>query len=311
MNNEILKKLEKNLNEMKTLFEEESIFGIYAYGDVNYNDNIPLEEVKTEIIYIPTFEELCFDFPVVKKEKIGNEEIIIRDIRNVFTIDYNNSNLHCAELLYTDYYIINPKYELVFNNIFKEYRDEVVKNTREIRLVYAARLGISYLYKNEISKANILYDFCEKLRSDANPEEFFTINEINKSKEELKIYFENILFISAKIEYGEKCQEIKEAIMNIIKLVIFKDNDNLQKFIDELTVGESLALKAVIRSSESDGLVNISKLSEEIGVSRQLFSNLFSKLKINNYAIIKNMGMKGTYIRFLNNSLINKIIDKK
>ena len=102
MNNEILKKLEKNLNEMKTLFEEESIFGIYAYGDVNYNDNIPLEEVKTEIIYIPTFEELCFDFPVVKKEKIGNEEIIIRDIRNVFTIDYNNSNLHCAELLYTD-----------------------------------------------------------------------------------------------------------------------------------------------------------------------------------------------------------------
>ena len=93
--------------------------------------------------------------------------------------------------------------------------------------------------------------------------------------------------------------------------VKFKDNDNLQKFIDELTVGESLALKAVIKSSESDGLVNISKLSEEIGVSRQLFSNLFSKLKINNYAIIKNMGMKGTYIRFLNNSLINKIIDKK
>lgn len=302
--NEIMKKLRSNIEEMKTIFDSDNIFCIYAYGKVNSEENVELSNVKTEIIYIPTFEELCFEKPEVKKEYFNGEEILIRDIRDLFSV--NENNLHCVELLYTDYYLINPKYELIFKNIILSNRREIMSYTRILRLIYGARLGIQYLDENNIDRARKIYSYCENLNLKFDGMNCYELVENDLTKEQLRFNFENFLFVSQKKCCCDEILEVKNAMLDIIKNSILKEN-NVDKFINDLTVGELTALKAVIKESEEDGLINISKLSEETGISRQLFSTLFSKLKTGNFATIRNMGMKGTQIKFINSDIIEKI----
>ena len=50
---------------------------------------------------------------------------------------------------------------------------------------------------------------------------------------------------------------------------------------------------------EREGNISISKILLETSISRPVFKNLLRKMEECNYAQIENQGVKGTYIKFL------------
>ena len=80
--------------------------------------------------------------------------------------------------------------------------------------------------------------------------------------------------------------------------VPFKD------FYEELTNKEIKAINSIIKHIQNEGMISLSNLIAETGISRPVYNNLLVKLDKFNMAEIKNHGVKGTYIKFLNGNLI-------
>ncbi len=111
-------KLNLAINFVRKKYSEENIFGIFTYGD---NKNIAC-------VIIPTFEEIC-----TKKDWISEyhnmdivqEEIPIRliDVRYVYQATKEGFP-EIIESLYTEYYIINPRYEHIYHKLFRANREK-------------------------------------------------------------------------------------------------------------------------------------------------------------------------------------------
>ena len=69
-----------------------------------------------------------------------------------------------------------------------------------------------------------------------------------------------------------------------------------------LTETEKNALNIILNKINfNDGIISISQLIEESNISRPVFKNLLLKLENNSIILVKNMGVKGTYIKLLCN----------
>lgn len=101
--------------------------GIFLYGSQNYNADLPDSDVDSKIIYVPTLEELCFKEPISKDIKFDNgEHCEIKDIREMAKM-FKKQNINFLEILYTDYFILNPKYEKVWRENFLSIKDKIVR----------------------------------------------------------------------------------------------------------------------------------------------------------------------------------------
>lgn len=102
----------------------------------------------------------------------------------------------------------------------------------------------------------------------------------------------------------------KQGIIELIKAADFQFNKKqnpYSTFIESLTKNERDALSAVLSNlnKEKEGYVSIVKLVEQTKISRPVFKNLFIKMEKNNIAEIVNSGVKGTYIKILEEVDIN------
>ena len=89
-------------------YKEEQLLGIFLYGSQNYGCETEESDVDTKAIYIPTFEELCFDDPVSKEIQLKNDEHCeIKDIREMVK-NFQKQNINFLEILFTDKCINRP-----------------------------------------------------------------------------------------------------------------------------------------------------------------------------------------------------------
>lgn len=93
------------------------IVGIFLQGSQNYNndiyDNDYCSDIDTKAIVLPTFEDFVMGRQPVSTTIVldNNEHIDVKDIRVMFD-SLRKSNVNFLEILFTDFKIINPKYEL-------------------------------------------------------------------------------------------------------------------------------------------------------------------------------------------------------
>ena len=98
------------------------IVGLFLQGSQNYNNDIYTEEymsdIDTKAIVLPTFEDFVRGKEPVSTTLIleNNEHIDVKDIRVMFDV-IQKSNVNFLEILFTDFKIINPKYEKLFQPI--------------------------------------------------------------------------------------------------------------------------------------------------------------------------------------------------
>ncbi len=109
---EIMSRLNDHYNEALEHFPEDQIIGIFLQGSQNYGLELPTSDVDTKLIVAPSFEEIAMNTKPVSTTHIrANEEHIdFKDIR-LYMQTFRKQNLNFLEILFTPYYIINPKYK--------------------------------------------------------------------------------------------------------------------------------------------------------------------------------------------------------
>ena len=113
-----MNRLREHYQEALEYFPEDRIVGIFLQGSQNYDLDLPTSDVDTKLIVVPTFEDIALNRKPVSTTHIrdNDEHIDFKDIRLYFQC-FTKQNLNFLEILFTDYYIINPLYEAQWNRL--------------------------------------------------------------------------------------------------------------------------------------------------------------------------------------------------
>ncbi len=108
----IMKRVQDHYEEAKQYFSEDRIVGIFLQGSQNYGLDLPTSDVDTKLIVVPTFKDIALNRKPVSTTHIraNDEHIDFKDIR-LYIETFRKANLNFLEILFTDYFIVNPLYE--------------------------------------------------------------------------------------------------------------------------------------------------------------------------------------------------------
>lgn len=126
---------EKHLNIMTGLvghykdaleyFSENQIVGLWLQGSQNYGLDDETSDIDTKLLVTPSFANLAYDNAPVSRTYVreNNEHIDFKDIR-LYMDMFRKQNINFIEILFTNYYIVNPKY--------KRYWQQLIDNREAI-----------------------------------------------------------------------------------------------------------------------------------------------------------------------------------
>lgn len=125
----IKKGLYLHLHTFKRNYPNLEWFVLVIQGSQNYGLDIYTEEYKSDIdtkmLVIPSLEDIVYNKKPISTTYIlpNNEHTDIKDIRLYFD-NFKKQNINFVEILFSNYYIINPKYQDLW--------DELIKNRENI-----------------------------------------------------------------------------------------------------------------------------------------------------------------------------------
>ena len=108
----IMKRLQEHYDESLQYFKPEEIVGIFLQGSQNYGLDYEGSDIDTKLIVVPSFKDIYLNKKPISTTHIrANEEHIdFKDIR-LYMETFRKQNLNFLEILFTDFYIINPMYK--------------------------------------------------------------------------------------------------------------------------------------------------------------------------------------------------------
>lgn len=132
-------RINKRLKEHYEYLESKGyeIVGLFLQGSQNYNNDIYTEEymsdIDTKAIVLPTFEDFVKGYSPLSTTLIleNDEHIDVKDIRVMFEV-MQKCNLNYLEILFTDFKIINPKYEKAINVLLENAELLAMSNKKQL-----------------------------------------------------------------------------------------------------------------------------------------------------------------------------------
>ena len=87
-------------------------FVICVQGSFNYGMVDAESDIDTKLLTIPSIEDLVFNRKPMNTVHVmeNDEHVDMKDVREYFKI-FRKSNINFVEILFTDYYIVNEKYQ--------------------------------------------------------------------------------------------------------------------------------------------------------------------------------------------------------
>ena len=291
-------------------FGEDRVLGVFTIGLYNYNAAESMDEVQYMAIYIPTFEGLCMQIP----ETEYRENYLLRDVRAIYLRCQEISG-SALELSYALYKKINPLYSNIFKEYFLKYKEEMGRKSHFLQTDAVKIKMEEHLLNGNLFEAARLRIAAEQFSKGTSIEECFrpTQSYINTYLESIKHGFlkiepdtllsevDNILNSYSELESSNFTnKQIKLGVINIINASLKKKVD-VETFESQLTATEQKACEVIkeILDENKEACLSISKLYESTSISRPVWKNLFLKMEREQFAEIQNMGVKGTYIKFL------------
>ena len=118
MTDSTMKRVQEHNEEAKTLFPEDRIVGCFLQGSQNYSLDLPTSDVDTKLIVVPTFQDIALNSKPVSTTHVrkNDEHIDLKDIR-LYIQTFQKQNLNFLEILFTDYFILNPLYAEQWNRL--------------------------------------------------------------------------------------------------------------------------------------------------------------------------------------------------
>ncbi|MBB5178376.1 transcriptional pleiotropic repressor [Melissococcus plutonius] len=97
----------------------------------------------------------------------------------------------------------------------------------------------------------------------------------------------------------QKARTIEEEVRN---------TTSVKMAIDTLSYSELKAIRAIFKALDgTEGWLTTSSIADDIGIIRSVIVNALRKLESAGIIDSKSLGMKGTYIKILNNQFINEL----
>ena len=220
------------------------------------------------------------------------------------------------ESIFSDYRIINPRYEEDYIKYILNNKEVIFKYEPYRRIDNAIARGFVAIDKKNFVEAERIRFACEEYVNGTSIADCICL----KKDFHLR-YLESI----SKGEFEPDIKELKNDYMEIlskaknmmchydaetyfkdfIKIVITKanqDNIRVANILEFLTDKEKQALSIILSKLENgEGTISISKLLEESDISRPVFKSTLNKIEKYYIAEITNMGVKGTNIKLLTN----------
>ena len=108
----IMKRVQEHYDEALQYFPEEQIVGVFLQGSQNYELDYESSDVDTKLIVVPSFRDICLNKKPVSTTHIraNDEHTDWKDIR-LYMETFRKQNLNFLEILFTDFYIVNPMYK--------------------------------------------------------------------------------------------------------------------------------------------------------------------------------------------------------
>lgn len=121
MDKDVMKRLQEHYDEACGLIPEDRIVGVFLQGSQNYGLDIPGSDVDSKCIVLPTLEDIIFNKKPVSTTHVreNDEHIDLKDIRLMFQT-FRKQNMNFIEILFTEYKIINPLYEDLWNELIAQ-----------------------------------------------------------------------------------------------------------------------------------------------------------------------------------------------
>ena len=121
----IMARVKGHYDEALNYFPKEQIVGVFLQGSQNYKLDIEGSDVDTKLILVPSFKDIALNKKPVSTTHVraNDEHTDWKDIR-LYMETFRKQNLNFLEILFTDYYIINPLYEEQWNRLI-EAREEI------------------------------------------------------------------------------------------------------------------------------------------------------------------------------------------
>lgn len=103
------------------------LIGVFCVGSTNYGLDIETSDVDSKALVLPTLEEISLlKEPTSETYKLyDREQIDIKDIRLAIKL-WKKQSINMLEVLFTKYFIVNPRFEQIWNEI-KEEADEIAR----------------------------------------------------------------------------------------------------------------------------------------------------------------------------------------
>lgn len=103
-------------------YAEENVLGVFLYGSWNYGTNLPDSDVDTKCILIPDLYHLAIKPYEVKHLHVDDEICECMTIQHMVE-NWKKQNINFLEILFTGYYIVNPKFIPEWFDFIAEWRE--------------------------------------------------------------------------------------------------------------------------------------------------------------------------------------------
>lgn len=124
---DIMKRLKEHYEAAAAIIPKDHIVGIFLQGSQNYGMGTDKSDIDTKCIIVPSLKDIIFNKSPISTTHIllNDEHIDIKDIRLIFN-NFRKQNINYIEILFTKYFILNPRYKKLWNELVED-REAIAK----------------------------------------------------------------------------------------------------------------------------------------------------------------------------------------
>ena len=123
----VMERVKKHYDRVVKLYGSNAVLGVFCYGSWNYNTALENSDVDTKCILVPDIWHLAIKPYEVKHIDVDGEVCECMSIMHMVN-NWKKQNINFVEIMFTDYCIINPVYQEMWNTCFpRGVREEVAR----------------------------------------------------------------------------------------------------------------------------------------------------------------------------------------